>query len=95
MKKNIPQKGIIRIGDISAGTFFKITVKKLAIDLFISILFVYIFFSVVPWANQVYIKEAFFARITDIVTNTLVYMLLFYSLSCYICLVLFKSERLK
>ena len=82
-----------KIRDVSTGTFFRITSRKIVVDAVISVVLVLLFFYLLPFASYVYSQESFGKKIVDIIVNTIVYMLIFYPLSCYITLLLFKKER--
>ncbi|MBS3078531.1 hypothetical protein J4218_00240 [Candidatus Pacearchaeota archaeon] len=84
-----------KIKDLKVGTFFKFSIRKITVDFVISIVLVYLFFSMVSWANQVFSQETFSKKLIDIGTNTVIYMILLYPLACYVALILFKKERLE
>ena len=83
----------IKIKDVSIGTFFRLSLKKIILDLSLSVLLFVWFISSVPIAKEMIIKENIQVRIFDIVGNILLYALLFYPLCCYIILLISKKER--
>ena len=72
MKKESLKSGVKKIRDLRVGTFFKFTARKLLVDFLISIGIVFLFFTYIPWANQVFSQETFFRKIVDTFSNALI-----------------------
>jgi hypothetical protein len=92
-KKRAIKTENIRIRDVSVGTFFRFSLKKIILDLSISVLLFVWFMTSVPLAKDILMKEILQVRIFDIVGNILLYAALFYPLCCYLILLISKKER--
>jgi len=86
-KNNIP------IRNVSTGTFFKVTFRKLLIDVLISLILVWVIFTKVFLVKMALMNESPSAKIIDIVLNVVIYCIILYPLSCFISLLMFRGER--
>jgi len=83
----------IKIGDMKVRDFFRCTFKKIIIDLIPSILLVFLMFFSVPLYKDIFLRESFIKQVVDITVNFVVYMLIFYTPSCYLALKFFKGKK--
>ena len=83
----------IKVGDMRAKDFFRFSFKKILMDLIISGLLVYLMFFCVPLYKNMFLREGFGRQIIDVIVNLVVYMIIFYTPSCYLSLKFFKGDR--
>jgi len=83
----------IKIGDMKTRYFFRVSSKKIILDLVVSCLIVFLMFFRVPLYRDIFLNQNFLRQFFDIAVNFLVYMLIFYTPSCYLVLLFFKGER--
>ncbi|MFA5259448.1 MAG: hypothetical protein WC979_08455 [Candidatus Pacearchaeota archaeon] len=84
---------IVKISDMKTKYFFRVTFKKLILDLVVSGLIVFLMFFRVPLYQDIFLRQNFLRQFFDIVVNFIVYMLIFYTPCCYLVLLFFKGER--
>jgi len=85
----------IKLGDMKVRDFFRFTLKKIVVDLVISLVLVLLIFFSVPLLKNTFLMAGLIRQIIDVIFNTLIFMFIFYSLSCFIALKLFKMEKRK
>jgi hypothetical protein len=77
-------KDKFRIRDLSAGEFFRLSVSKLIFNIAIALGLAIGFLVLLPLSRNLFLSESFGKQVIDVVTNTIIYMIILYPYTCLI-----------